>query len=164
MLNIDLCILGTLARLSILTSATSRSFQVDSSSTYREIATHVYLNLRRVRDLWQAHWGSVRPTPCWSCSNHGHRYVCKNASLRLIVLTWLCTTTESTNSNDEFRPTRRVRTAPGGETHDIFSHYVDDDALAAAPPKNEAAPEEQASTHSRYVSVSALACYLTGPI
>ncbi|KAI0702332.1 hypothetical protein BC835DRAFT_1321590 [Cytidiella melzeri] len=36
---------------------------------------------------------------------------------------------------DGFRPTRRVRTAPGGETHDIFGHYVDDDALASAPPR-----------------------------
>ncbi|GJF00767.1 hypothetical protein PsYK624_170680 [Phanerochaete sordida] len=34
-----------------------------------------------------------------------------------------------------FRPTRRVRTAPGGDTHDIFGHYTDDDALAAAPPR-----------------------------
>ncbi|KAJ3484214.1 hypothetical protein NLI96_g5795 [Meripilus lineatus] len=39
------------------------------------------------------------------------------------------------DSSGQFRPSRRVRTAPGGDTHDLFGHYVDDDALANAPPK-----------------------------
>ncbi|KAI0792909.1 hypothetical protein C8Q75DRAFT_751889 [Abortiporus biennis] len=38
--------------------------------------------------------------------------------------------------NSDFKPSRRVRTAPGGETHDIFGHYVDDDALANAPARS----------------------------
>lgn len=41
---------------------------------------------------------------------------------------------EQSSSEMSFRPSRRVRTAPGGETHDLFSHTIDDDALASAPP------------------------------
>ncbi|KAI0094101.1 hypothetical protein BDY19DRAFT_1053468 [Irpex rosettiformis] len=44
-------------------------------------------------------------------------------------------------STNTFRPSRRVRTAPGGETHDIFGTY-DDDALSSAPPKRDQAPKQ----------------------
>ncbi|KIP07985.1 hypothetical protein PHLGIDRAFT_117639 [Phlebiopsis gigantea 11061_1 CR5-6] len=55
------------------------------------------------------------------------------------------------SSGSDFRPTRRVRTAPGGETHDIFGHHVDDDALAAAPPRDVpvAAAATAEPTHAR---------------
>ncbi|KAF8892697.1 hypothetical protein BD779DRAFT_1510447 [Infundibulicybe gibba] len=43
----------------------------------------------------------------------------------------------ATNPSDEFKPTRRVRTVPGGPHTDIFSHDVEDDALSTAPPKPE---------------------------
>ncbi|KZT03402.1 uncharacterized protein LAESUDRAFT_729215 [Laetiporus sulphureus 93-53] len=36
-----------------------------------------------------------------------------------------------------FRPTRRVRTAPGGITHDIFGVHDNGDPLASAPPRHE---------------------------
>jgi len=36
---------------------------------------------------------------------------------------------------DGFKPTRRVRTVPGGPHTDIFSHEDEDDALSTAPPK-----------------------------
>ncbi|KAF8226187.1 hypothetical protein L208DRAFT_1425184 [Tricholoma matsutake] len=36
---------------------------------------------------------------------------------------------------DEFKPTRRVRTVPGGPHSDIFGHEDEDDALSTAPPK-----------------------------
>lgn len=52
--------------------------------------------------------------------------------------------TPESPDNGGFRPTRRVRTAPGGDTHDIFGHYVDDDALANAPPRQAAAPQAPA--------------------
>ncbi len=42
---------------------------------------------------------------------------------------------EGSSTQDSFRPSRRVRTAPGGEAPNIFGHYVDDDALAGAPPR-----------------------------
>lgn len=35
---------------------------------------------------------------------------------------------------DSFKPSRRVRTVPGGSHTDIFA-YDDDDALSHAPPK-----------------------------
>lgn len=36
----------------------------------------------------------------------------------------------------EFKPSRRVRTVPGGPHSDIFSHHADEgDALSSAPPK-----------------------------
>lgn len=58
--------------------------------------------------------------------------------------------TEPTSTHDSFRPSRRVRTAPGGEAHDIFGHYVDDDALAGAPPRpvqdNQDTPKRSART------------------
>ncbi|KAH6918893.1 hypothetical protein BKA70DRAFT_1248566 [Coprinopsis sp. MPI-PUGE-AT-0042] len=38
------------------------------------------------------------------------------------------------NASDGFKPTRRVRHAPGGPTHDIFA-TDDDDALSQAPPR-----------------------------
>ena len=39
------------------------------------------------------------------------------------------------SANSSFKPTRRVREAPGGAHHDIFGTVDDDDALAGAPPK-----------------------------
>ncbi|KAG6833191.1 hypothetical protein H0H87_010254 [Tephrocybe sp. NHM501043] len=36
---------------------------------------------------------------------------------------------------DDFKPTRRVRTVPGGPHSDIFGGEVEDDALASAPPR-----------------------------
>lgn len=64
------------------------------------------------------------------------------------------TSPAESGSSGDFRPTRRVRTAPGGETHDIFGHYVDDDALASAPPRAALAPAAaepaQNSAHGRY--------------
>lgn len=39
-----------------------------------------------------------------------------------------------------FKPTRRVRTAPGGETHAIFGHDEGEDALSSAP-QNKPASE-----------------------
>lgn len=36
---------------------------------------------------------------------------------------------------DVFKPTRRVRTVPGGPSTDIFGNSVDDGVLAMAPPK-----------------------------
>ncbi|PIL30459.1 hypothetical protein GSI_07158 [Ganoderma sinense ZZ0214-1] len=40
----------------------------------------------------------------------------------------------SSTAASDFKPTRRVREAPGGFTHDIFGSSADDDALARAPP------------------------------
>ena len=42
---------------------------------------------------------------------------------------------EHPESNDlsNFKPSRRVRTAPGGATHDIFGHNEGEDALSSAP-------------------------------
>jgi hypothetical protein len=37
----------------------------------------------------------------------------------------------------EYKPSRRVRTAPGGPTSDIFGNAVDDGVLATAPRKGE---------------------------
>lgn len=64
----------------------------------------------------------------------------------------LLTSHLESSSGSDFRPTRRVRTAPGGETHDIFGHHVDDDALAAAPPRDVpvAAAATAEPTHARY--------------
>ena len=39
----------------------------------------------------------------------------------------------STESADSFRPSRRVRQGPGGNTHNIFEEEFPDDALALAP-------------------------------
>lgn len=36
---------------------------------------------------------------------------------------------------DEFKPTRRVRTVPGGPHTNIFGYEDQDDALNTAPPK-----------------------------
>ncbi|THH33004.1 hypothetical protein EUX98_g1227 [Antrodiella citrinella] len=49
------------------------------------------------------------------------------------------TTSEATtaDTNVGFKPTRRVRAPPGGETHDLFNHHVDDDALASAPSERD---------------------------
>ena len=49
----------------------------------------------------------------------------------------------ATASNDDFRPTRRVRTAPGGATHNIFGGDEDDDALSLAPPRGPTTVTEQ---------------------
>lgn len=63
----------------------------------------------------------------------------------------------STSDDGGFRPTRRVRTAPGGETHDIFAHYTDDDALANAPSRQseeqlaQAQQEDSAAAQTRCV-------------
>ncbi|KAJ3507613.1 hypothetical protein NLJ89_g6205 [Agrocybe chaxingu] len=43
------------------------------------------------------------------------------------------TTSDPASSPETFRPSRRVRTAPGGPTSDIFGHDVNDDALSQAP-------------------------------
>lgn len=56
----------------------------------------------------------------------------------MIALPLIDAPTADAPSADGFKPTRRVRTAPGGETHDIFGTYTDDDALASAPPRNRA--------------------------
>ncbi|EKM55894.1 uncharacterized protein PHACADRAFT_256825 [Phanerochaete carnosa HHB-10118-sp] len=58
----------------------------------------------------------------------------------------------STSDDGGFRPTRRVRAAPGGETHDIFAHYTDDDALAGAPPRQS---EEQSAQAQQEDSAAA---------
>ncbi|KIM48951.1 hypothetical protein M413DRAFT_438128 [Hebeloma cylindrosporum] len=42
---------------------------------------------------------------------------------------------DSTTTTDEFVPSRRVRTAPGGPHTDIFAHDDEGDALSKAPPK-----------------------------
>lgn len=42
----------------------------------------------------------------------------------------------ATASVDGFKPTRRVRTVPGGPSTDIFGNSVDDGVLATAPPKD----------------------------
>ena len=76
--------------------------------------------------------------------------VCLSPPPNLLLLTL---DLESTSSSD-FRPTRRVRTAPGGETHDIFGHYVDDDALASAPPRDvPAAAATTEPAHTRYAAL-----------
>ncbi|KAF8061460.1 hypothetical protein FPV67DRAFT_1673104 [Lyophyllum atratum] len=43
--------------------------------------------------------------------------------------------TEPSSANDDFKPTRRVRTVPGGPHSDIFGHSDEGDALSLAPPK-----------------------------
>ncbi|KAI0328095.1 hypothetical protein GY45DRAFT_1355333 [Cubamyces sp. BRFM 1775] len=51
-------------------------------------------------------------------------------------------TTSPATVADDFKPTRRVRDPPGGTTHRLFGNDVDDDdALAMAPPKPNAALE-----------------------
>ncbi|PPQ72493.1 hypothetical protein CVT24_003256 [Panaeolus cyanescens] len=49
--------------------------------------------------------------------------------------------TESASATDAFKPTRRVRTVPGGPHSDIFAHDDEGDALSNAPPRSgQAAP------------------------
>ncbi|KAH8102850.1 hypothetical protein BXZ70DRAFT_752540 [Cristinia sonorae] len=55
-------------------------------------------------------------------------------------------TTEANTDADESKPSRRVRSPPGGETHDLFGHYVDDDALANAPPTDNASKSDASGT------------------
>jgi len=50
-----------------------------------------------------------------------------------------------TSATDTFKPTRRVRTVPGGPHTDIFAHDDEGDALSMAPPKPV---DEQTSTAS----------------
>jgi len=48
-----------------------------------------------------------------------------------------------------FKPTRRVRTAPGGETHVIFGHDEGEDALSSAPQQfNKPASEISATSEA----------------
>lgn len=42
---------------------------------------------------------------------------------------------EQTIATDAFKPTRRVRTVPGGPHTDIFAQDDEGDALSMAPPK-----------------------------
>ncbi|CAL1703716.1 unnamed protein product [Somion occarium] len=53
-------------------------------------------------------------------------------------------------SDNAFKPSRRVRTAPGGETHNIFGSYEDDDVLSTAPsrgaPAEQVTPPEESKT------------------
>jgi hypothetical protein len=44
--------------------------------------------------------------------------------------------TATVATTDGFKPTRRVRTVPGGPSTDIFGNSVDDGVLAMAPPKD----------------------------
>ncbi|KAM5535564.1 hypothetical protein V8D89_010731 [Ganoderma adspersum] len=50
----------------------------------------------------------------------------------------------SSTAPADFKPTRRVREAPGGFTHDIFGSSADDDALSRAPPNPVSGTSEQA--------------------
>lgn len=43
----------------------------------------------------------------------------------------------TSGAGDGFRPSRRVRTTPGGAHTNIFGHEDDDDALANAPPRQD---------------------------
>ncbi|KAI0073402.1 hypothetical protein K474DRAFT_1666638 [Panus rudis PR-1116 ss-1] len=43
--------------------------------------------------------------------------------------------TAVSSAASDFKPTRRVRTAPGGETHDIFGTYADDDDVLSQAPR-----------------------------
>ena len=44
----------------------------------------------------------------------------------------------SENDTDSFRPTRKVRTAPGGASAGLFEEEFPDDALSQAPSKKKA--------------------------
>ena len=69
---------------------------------------------------------------------------------------------EAAGTAASFRPTRRVRDAPGGPTHNIFGHTVDDDALASAPPRNAPAPTVAApaasNAHGRFATPPLAPC------
>lgn len=60
----------------------------------------------------------------------------------------------------DFKPSRRVRTAPGGETHDIFGHYVDDDALASAPSRGSNAQANETTAAPSITSQSVPSTFL----
>ncbi|KAJ3726302.1 hypothetical protein C8R42DRAFT_622926 [Lentinula raphanica] len=49
--------------------------------------------------------------------------------------TSLTPSTSSTSTSEAFKPSRRVRQAPGGGHTDIFGENDEDDALSQAPPK-----------------------------
>ncbi|KAI4520541.1 hypothetical protein EV121DRAFT_252553 [Schizophyllum commune] len=48
---------------------------------------------------------------------------------------------EAVGGSDEFKPTRRVRTVPGGASSDIFSHLDDGSAVDEPAPKPNRSPE-----------------------
>ncbi|KAK7693101.1 hypothetical protein QCA50_002667 [Cerrena zonata] len=60
--------------------------------------------------------------------------------------TTTATAPPATTIDSGFKPSRRVRTAPGGPTHNIFGGDSDDDALAAAPPRPAAQPTVASTT------------------
>lgn len=52
------------------------------------------------------------------------------------------TTVEDDPASAAFKPTRRVRDAPGGmQTFRLFEDEFADDALSAAPPRSQAPPQ-----------------------
>lgn len=48
---------------------------------------------------------------------------------------------QAVGGSDEFKPTRRVRTVPGGASSDIFSHLDDGSAVDEPAPKPNRSPE-----------------------
>jgi len=54
--------------------------------------------------------------------------------------------------SDAFKPSRRVRTVPGGPHTDIFAQGDEGDALSLAPPKPETVVEATSSAHNQISS------------
>lgn len=120
------------------TSRTSRSYLVSALSiTPTESMT--YVSYLRVCSLRQNFWRCAIPSRCHLCRGRESWY----ARRALASVLQLNTASEMTSTADSFKPTRRVRAAPGGDTHDIFGHHVDDDALASAPPRGQEPPPAQ---------------------